>query len=147
MGNGVSNAQHYATFTDKIMCAPFGFKGGYNMTTRVLFFCVFFFSILWKNSFQIMGHLVLCHLPSQHWRRRTQWMRSPRHTWKLPLGEWSGRELAWLRQRISPSSNSESEIITEASIASDVGFRVPCCHPNLYLDDSDFQRGGSGVSV
>lgn len=43
MGNGVSNAQHYATFTDKIMHAPFGFKGGYNMTMRVLFCCVFFF--------------------------------------------------------------------------------------------------------
>lgn len=48
MGNGVSNAQHYATFTDKIMCAPFGFKGGYNMTTRVLFFCVFFFHFMEK---------------------------------------------------------------------------------------------------
>lgn len=42
MGNGVSNAQRYATFTDEIMCAPFGFKGGYNMTTRVLFLWFFF---------------------------------------------------------------------------------------------------------
>ena len=52
----------------------------------VVFF-FFFFSILWQNSFQIMGHRVLCHLPSQHWQRRTQWMRSPWHTWKLSLGK------------------------------------------------------------
>lgn len=145
MGNGVSNAQYYATLTDKIMHAPFGFDGGYNMTMKVLFCCVF--SILWQNSFKIIGHLVLCHLPSQRWQRRTQWMRSPWHTWKLSLGKKVAEKLAWLKQRISPSSNSESEIITETSITLEVGFSMPCCHRNLKLDDSNFQHGGSGVSI
>ena len=70
------------------LCVPLlGSRGDIIWPRESCFFVFFFFSILWKNSFQIMGHLVLCHLPSQHWRRRTQWMRSPRHTWKLPLGE------------------------------------------------------------
>lgn len=69
------------------LCVPLLGSRGDIIWPRESCFFVFFFSILWKNSFQIMGHLVLCHLPSQHWRRRTQWMRSPRHTWKLPLGE------------------------------------------------------------
>ena len=69
------------------LCVPLLGSRGDIIWPRESCFFVFFFSILWKNSFKIMGHLVLCHLPSQHWRRRTQWMRSPRHTWKLPLGE------------------------------------------------------------
>lgn len=68
------------------LCVPLLGSRGDIIWPQESCFCVFF-SILWKNSFQIMGHLVLCHLPSQHWLRRTQWMRSPWHTWKLSLGK------------------------------------------------------------
>lgn len=125
MENWISNAQYQATLYLLIkLHIPLVVSRGNRIWQQNCCFvlCFPFYS---RTPFKWWGHLVLCHLPSQHWHRKhlmngVSLAYLEIVPWKIKL------QRIWLcpSHVSAPLPNSESEIIIERFITLDTRFNI-----------------------